>query len=319
MAIETVICNRKKIPKLIFGTLTMAPIQRNMTAEEGGDIISAALAQGLRWIDTAQMYGSYPHVKDALDKSKIDRKELVISTKSTAKTYEMMSAAIDEALSAMNLEYIDLFLLHAVRSNEDFYERSEALQAVIDAKHKGVIGEIGISTHSTKFALEITGNEIFDWYHLMFNMKGTGLTDGTLKDQETAIKKAKIRGAKIYAMKPLGGGYLGKEAEKALQWINRHKLIDAVALGIATHKELEMNLKIFSGEKVSESLKQELAEVTKKLLIFQPLCIGCSLCAETCEQGAITIAYGKASVNTDKCILCGYCVPTCPKFAIRII
>lgn len=319
MKIRTLQFLDKEIPELIFGSLTMAPMQRNMTPKEGGKVIASALKKGLRWIDTAQLYGSYPHVCLGIEESGIDRKELVISTKSACKTYEEMNLAIEEAMSEMKLTYIDLFLLHAVRSVEDFEERSGALQALIDAKKKGTIGAVGISSHSTIASNVLAEDERLDWYHLMFNKRGMGLTDGTLEEQTRVIEKIKKRGAGFYAMKPLGGGYLRTQAEESLIWVKDHPLVDAVALGMMSEEELEMNIKVFSGEPVSSELSEKLGNIEKKLFVFKNLCIGCRECEKTCEQSAIQVIDRKAVVDPDRCILCAYCVPTCPKFALRII
>jgi predicted aldo/keto reductase-like oxidoreductase len=265
------------------------------------------------------MYGSYPHVRIGIEKSGINRDELVISTKSACKTYEEMNRALDEAMIELDCSYIDLFMLHAVRSVEDLQERSGALQALIEAKDQGRIGAIGISSHSTVCAGLLAGDERIDWYHLMFNKKGTGLTDGTLDEQIKAIKKIKKRGARFYAMKPLGGGYLKGMAEEALNWVKNHALVDAVALGMTSEEEVEMNINIFTGQTVSEELSERLSKIEKKLFVFTALCIGCRECEKTCEQSAIHVEDKKAFVTEESCILCGYCVPTCPTFALRII
>ncbi|MBN2658595.1 MAG: aldo/keto reductase [Spirochaetales bacterium] len=320
MKMKTVRFLEKEVPHLIFGSLTMAPLQRNMSPDEGGDIIAYALEKGIRWIDTAQMYGSYPHVLKGISLSGLDRDELVISTKSAVKSYEDMNRAIDEAMEEMNLDYIDLFLLHAVRSMEDFREREGALSALIEAKSRGRIGAVGLSTHSTRSALLLAEDNRIDWYHLMFNIRGTGLTDGTLEEQILAIEKIKARGAGFYVMKPLGGGYLKSMAEEALKWVKDHRLVDAVALGMMSREEVDMNIDVFSNRPVSDEIKDRLGTVDKKLFVFNALCIGCGKCEETCEQSAIAVNIDKiAVVIPEKCILCGYCVPVCPKFALRII
>lgn len=309
----------KEVPELIFGSLTIAPLQRNMSIKEGGSIVAAAIKKGLRWIDTAQMYGSYPHVKYGIESAGVERDKLVLSTKSACKSYEEMQFAINEAMEELGTDYIDLFLLHAVRSLSDFENRKGAFRALVEAKQDKRIGLIGISTHSTECAKALSQEKQLDWYHLIFNKKGIGITDSTLDEQIEAVKLIKARGAKIYAMKPLGGGYLKKEAEDALKWVKNHPLIDAVALGMTSEDELEMNIKVFTNQIIPDELSSKLKKNEKKLFVFNPLCIGCGKCVEACEQKALALKAEKAYVNKEKCILCGYCVPSCPKFAIRII
>ncbi len=310
----------KRVPKLIFGTLTMAPLQRNMPPEEGGKIIAHGIDLGLRWIDTAQMYGSYKHTRLGIEYSKIDRDKLVISTKSAVKSFNEMSDAINQALSELNTDYIDLFLLHAVRSIDDFKERAGAFEALLDAQKKGIIHSVGISTHSTVCARILATDKRINWFHLMFNKKGIGITDGTIEYQEETVKIIKENGGRVYAMKPLGGGYLKDSAEESLKWVKNHKLIDAVALGMTSIDELEMNTNIFKNLEVAKDLSDKLKSIKKTLFVFKNLCIGCNKCTEICEQNAINVKSDKkAEVDKQNCILCGYCVPVCPKFALRII
>ena len=319
MSFKLVKCGEKNVPSLIFGSLTMAPLQRNMTPTEGGKIIAAAIKRGIRWIDTAQMYGSYPHVRAGVESSGINRDELVISTKSTVKSYQDMKNAIEEALNELQTDYIDVFLLHAVRSYDDYIEREGALQALIEAKNKGIIYFPGASTHTIACAKAICSDEHLSWYHLIINHKGIGLTDGTIEEQQEIMKLIKKRGAGIYAMKPLGGGYLKNEAIYSLNWVKNHPNVDAVAIGMTSLEEVEMNCNLFEELETPAEIVEKLKNIEKKLFVFQPLCNGCGSCSKTCEQKAINVVNGKAVVTKDKCIICGYCVPSCPKFALRII
>lgn len=319
MNFKTLTVGNKEVPEFIFGSLTMAPLQRNLSVEEGGKIIAAAIEKGIRWIDTAQLYGSYAQIKRGIELSGINRDELVISSKSTHQTYEKMKAAIDEAFTALNTDYIDIFLLHSVRSADDFKERQGALDALIEAKKENKIGFIGISTHAMDCARAVAHDERLSWYHMIINYKGIGILDGTVEDQEAVMAEIKKRGAHIYAMKPLGGGYLKNDAEYAINWVRNHPSIDAVALGMTSLEELEMNVNVFQNKKTPVELVDKLKSIEKKLFIFTPLCNGCGSCEKTCDQNAITVVEGKAQVTPEKCMLCGYCVPSCPQFALRII
>lgn len=58
----------------------------------------------------------------------------------------------------------------------------------------------------------------------------------------------------------------------------------------------------------------------KKIYIDSEKCIGCSLCAKTCEQSAIEMVDGKAKVtNKQSCDKIGRCLPVCPVSAITFI
>src|SRR6266545_6406020 len=52
---------------LVFGTLPLGPLQAGLSPEEGGRLIRHALELGVNLVDTAELYGTYPHICAALD------------------------------------------------------------------------------------------------------------------------------------------------------------------------------------------------------------------------------------------------------------
>ena len=124
-----------EVTKLCFGALPMGPLQKNNSIEDCADLVEKVLKSGINFIDTAQMYMTYKPIAMAL--KRVDKRP-VIATKSAARTYEDMEAAVRQALSELDLDYIDIFHLHAARGDENvFEERKEALKCLIDFKKKG--------------------------------------------------------------------------------------------------------------------------------------------------------------------------------------
>ena len=54
------------VSRMCFGTLTMSPLQQNMTPEAGARLLVYAYERGVRFLDTADLYGTYPHIRLAL-------------------------------------------------------------------------------------------------------------------------------------------------------------------------------------------------------------------------------------------------------------
>ena len=99
-----------------FGVLTVGNTQLNLPVEEGAALIKYAVSKGINFFDTAQYYRTYPYLREALrdvDMSKDAPERPVICTKSLDLSYEEMDFAVQEALSDMVLEDIDIFLLYA--------------------------------------------------------------------------------------------------------------------------------------------------------------------------------------------------------------
>jgi len=102
-----------KVTELCFGALPIGPLQANISVEEGARLIRMALEKGINFIDTAEGYKTYPHIKRALEGYS---EEVIIATKSPATTYSEMEKSIQDALLSLQRPLIDIFHLHAARS-----------------------------------------------------------------------------------------------------------------------------------------------------------------------------------------------------------
>ena len=307
-----------EVTELCFGVLPMGPNQMGLAPEEGGRLIKKAIERGVNFLDTAQSYRTYPHIRAALDALPDKRKDIVISTKSAAKTYEEMSEAVEEARLALDRDVIDIFLLHAARVDSSvFEERKGAYECLLDMKSKGIVRAVGISTHSVDVVRKAAEVEGIDIVFPLINRVGMGILHGTRDYMVVAIKKAAAAGKGLFAMKALAGGNLLTDIEGAFAYVRGIEGISSLAVGMVNEEELEVNLAIFNGEPVPESLKSR--AVNTKKLIIQAFCVGCGKCVETCPNMAMEVVDGKARNDKSKCILCGYCAPVCPQFAIRLV
>lgn len=125
--------NGVEIPILGFGTFMLS-------GTECKDAVANAINVGYRLIDTAEAYGNEQAVGNGIKKSRIDRKELFLVTKVNYKSYEDAMTAINQSLSNLQTDYIDLLLLHWPFAN--YYSAWRALEK---AYADGKIRAIGIS------------------------------------------------------------------------------------------------------------------------------------------------------------------------------
>ena len=305
-----------KVTELCFGALPIGPLQANISVEEGAELIRAALERGINFIDTAEAYKTYPHIKKALEGY---NKEVIIATKSGAKTYKNMEESIKNALESMALTYIDIFLLHASKTTPSvFEERVGALQCLNDYKTKGTIRAIGISTHMIEIVKRAAEIKEIDIVFPIINMLGIGVVGGSVQDMIKAISEAHKEGKGLYVMKALGGGHLINQLEEAFNFVRNIQGISSIAVGMINTEELELNLKIFNDEKIPQELLSQKIKPSKRLFISR-FCKGCGTCVKACPNNALSLKNGKAVVDHKLCILCGYCNPVCPEFAIRLI
>ena len=304
-----------QVSRMCFGALTIGPLQDRLPLAEGAAVIRYALEQGVNFIDTAQLYGTYPYIKKAL---KGFGGQVVTASKSYAYTREDMAKALEEARLEMDRDVVDIFLLHEQESVQTVKGHWEAVEFLLEAKERGLVRAVGLSTHrvaGVEAALQFPEIQVI---HPMVNVMGVGIQDGTIEDMLAALEKAYRAGKGIYGMKPLGGGNLMHQMAEAFSFVLGLSQLASIAVGMKTVAEVELNIDIFNGEKVSPDLLAKVRGITRRLHI-EDWCQGCGQCIKKCHSGALTMDGAKVVVDKDKCVLCGYCGTACYEFCIRII
>ena len=128
--------NGVKMPKVGFGVYQVTD------QNECRQAVLDAIDVGYRLIDTAQAYGNEEAVGEAIKMSGVDRKDLFITTKVWISNYgyEKAKMSVEESLKKMQLDYLDLVLLH-----QPFNDYYGAYQALVDLYKEGKIKAFGVS------------------------------------------------------------------------------------------------------------------------------------------------------------------------------
>ena len=103
-----------EVSRLAFGSLTVGPLQANLSVEEGARVIAYAFDRGINFIDTAQYYQNYEYIGRALQMAR--NKDIVLSTKSYAYSRSQAIEAVEEARRKTGKDVIDVFMLHETES-----------------------------------------------------------------------------------------------------------------------------------------------------------------------------------------------------------
>lgn len=306
-----------EVSELCLGTLPMGPLQKDLPVDEAGDLIAAALEGGINFLDTAQMYNTYPHIRAGLERTKL---RPVIASKSFAKSYNEMEDAVGEALEGMGVPWIDIFHLHAARVDTTvFKERKQAHRCLLDYKEKGVIKAVGISTHAVPVVRLAADRDDIDVVYPLLNLPGSGLLQGTREEMEQAIGYCAAAGKGLYLMKVLGGGNLLGDYFSAIHYARSITGPASISLGMVSHRELEYNLEYFNSNGGADLPAPTAADFHKAYSIVRVLCQDCGACIEACPNNAISSREGTAHIDHKRCLTCGYCVGACSAFAIRLV
>ncbi len=149
-----------EVSRLGIGTGTGLPsghcAQALMETNELSRLLLYSLDCGINHWDTAFQYNTYPHIKKALQQ--ISRSDVVLTTKFSAAHEKETIRDFNIALKDLNVDYIDVCLLHGVRTNTELKMRSGALDAMVKLKKEGKVRAIGLSSHgqsALKSVLEI--------------------------------------------------------------------------------------------------------------------------------------------------------------------
>lgn len=139
--------NGIKIPVLGLGTWFIDD-------DKADKVVISAVKTGYRHIDTAQAYGNERGIGAGIKACGIPREELFVTSKiaAEAKTYDTAAKSIDETLNKMELDYIDLMLIHSPqpwaewRDDKRYFEENiQVWKALEDAYTAGKIKAIGVS------------------------------------------------------------------------------------------------------------------------------------------------------------------------------
>lgn len=303
------------VSRLCLGTLTIGPLQANLTLADGARVIRTALEEGINFLETADLYETYDYIREAL----VGWTEpVVIASRSYDYTYEGMQSRVEKALRQLKRDYIDLFMLHEQESRLTLQGHAPALEYLAAAKEKGLIRAIGVSTHVVEVVEACSKHPLIDVVQPIVNVAGLGIEGGTLEEMLAAMSVLRRAGRGVYAMKPLGGGNLLRHFDQAWDFILNVDCLDAIAVGMKTPAEVKANVRIVSGEPVPEDVAAAIA-AEKKQLYISDWCQGCGRCVERCHQDALFMKDGKSHVRHERCLLCGYCATVCPEFCIKVV
>ncbi|MCS7025690.1 MAG: aldo/keto reductase [Bryobacteraceae bacterium] len=199
------------------------------------DLFQAAFDQGITFWDSADQYGTHPHMKAAL--RHVKREKVTILTKTHASTAQEMKADLDRFRREIGTDYIDIVLLHCMLDKNWPDRKKGAMEVLSEAREKGIVRTHGVSCHTLE-ALKTAAAT--DWVQVdlaRINPAGVAM-DAPPETVLGVLKEMKAKGKGIIGMKILGAGKLRDQADPCLQFALAQEVIDCFTIGSESRQEM---------------------------------------------------------------------------------
>ncbi len=200
------------------------------------ELFRAGVDQGLNFWDTADGYGSHPHVREAL--RTVPRDRVVLMTKTAATTEAEMRKDLDRFRKELDTDYIDIVLLHAVTDPAWPEKKRGAMAVLSEAKEKKTIRAHGLSCHSIG-ALRTAAVTPWVDVDLARLNPASAYMDADPQTVISVLKEMKTAGKGIVGMKILGQGKLRGTVDTALQYALGQDVLDCFTIGAESIAEMK--------------------------------------------------------------------------------
>lgn len=241
-ATDTVVLGKTGIrtSRLAMGTGTVGSGHHSRQTALGvkglSDLLLNGYDHGLRFFDSADSYGSHPHVAEAL--KHVPRDKVTVMTKTFSRDPASARADLDRFRRELGTDYLDICLIHCVTEG-DWTERYRGVMDVLsEAKEKGVIRTHGCSCHSIK-ALRAAAKSPWVEVDLARINPIASHMDASPQEVVSVLKEMKAAGKGIIGMKILGEGDLRGRVDDALRYSLSLCILDAFTIGAESKAEQE--------------------------------------------------------------------------------
>ncbi len=222
-----------KMSRLAMGTGThginrQSDQTRKLGVKGVGELLHAAYDEGISFWDSADQYGTHPHLKEGL--KYVPREKVVILTKTHATTAQEMRDDLDRFRQELGTDYLDIVLLHFMTEANWPTIKTGAMEVLAQAREDGIIRAHGVSCH-TMGALNAAANS--DWVQVdlaRINPYAARM-DGAVDEVVPVLKKMKAQGKGIIGMKIFGAGDLVDKVDECLQYALGQEYLDCFTIG----------------------------------------------------------------------------------------
>ncbi len=297
-----------------FGAL---PVQRVDTAE-GVRLLRMAYDGGINYFDTARFYTDSEE-KIGLALSDV-RENIIISTKTMALKVEDFWKDLEESLSLLKTDYIDIYQFHNPPFCPKPNDGTGLYEAMLEAKEQGKIRHIGITNHRLAVAEEAVRSGLYETLQFPFSYLAS-------EKEEALVRLCEENDVGFICMKALAGGLITR-SDAAYAYLADFPV--APIWGIQRESELREFLLYNENpphmtEEIREFIEREREELAGDFCRGCGYCMPCPVGIEINNAARMSLMIRRAPekaqlsdrnkammLKIEDCIGCGQCASRCP-------
>jgi len=297
-----------------FGAL---PIQR-VEKDEACKILRKAYEGGINYFDTARFYtDSEEKIGEALSDV---RDKIIISSKTMRTEVEGFWRELKLSLSLLKTDYIDVYQFHNPPFCPKLNDGTGLYEAMLEAKEKGMIRHIGITSHKLSVAEEAVRSGLYETLQFPFSYLAT-------EKEESLIRLCEEHDVGFICMKALAGGLIVR-SDVAYAYLSKYPV--APIWGIQRESELDEFLSY--NENPPELNEERIAYIERdRAELSGEFCRGCGYCMpcpvgieiNSCARMSLLLRRAPTDMSLtpesqakmkkiEDCISCGQCKAKCP-------
>jgi len=239
------------VPRLAIGTGSHGGNQSSDMTRMGLDnwlkVARYAHERGISFYDTADLYGSHQNFKNILKEVPREKTTLLskIWTRPEKWNTDDPKKTLDRFRSETGSDYFDIMLLHCMTNGNWQEEKKPYIEALSEAKQKGIIKTVGVSCHNFE-ALKLAADD--PWVDVILsriNPEGL-IMDASAEEVMAVLKKAHDSGKGVIGMKIFGEGKMTEESrrQKSLEYVIGSKNVDSMTIGMMTTEQVDANVNL---------------------------------------------------------------------------
>ncbi|HUT95221.1 MAG TPA: aldo/keto reductase [Thermoguttaceae bacterium] len=201
-------------------------------------VIRHGIDRGLRYVDTADQYGTHIFVREAL--KGVPREDLFIQTKTRALHPEVAKVDLDRFRQELGTDYIDSLLMHGMGTETWPADMRSVMDVLAEAKEKKIVRAVGISCHGIAPLRASTGCDWLDTQLAPMNPFGA-VMDAPAEEYTECFQALHDQGKGVLGMKlfACGGHVTPDERRQSLEFVLRLGCVDAFPIGFESPEQID--------------------------------------------------------------------------------